>query len=312
MNRRDFLATTAAAATWPSWTQAKEPPQKPQPIEIVDTHQHLWDLRKFKLAWQKEKPYSDLARNFLLDDYAKATRGINVVKTIYMEVDAPPEHHVTEAEFVTDLCRRRDNRLVAAVIGGRPAGDQFERYLARFKGNAYIKGVREILFENPERCLETSFLAGVRLLGKAGMRFDIELPTSGLVHGARLVKVCPDTRFILDHCGNPDLQSGDISKWKSGVEKIAEHKNVVVKISGLLSWVKKGAWGPDDLAPAVDHLWEVFGPDRVMFGSDWPVVTLKATYKQWVDALRQVVARRSASERQKLFHDNAVKFYGLS
>ena len=310
MNRRDFLAV-AAASTLPSLVLGRELVTAER-IPIVDTHQHLWDLRKFKLAWQKEPPYSKLTRNYLLPEYITATEGLPVVKTIYMEVDAPTEHRVTEAECISGLCHQQDNRLVAAVIGGRPASDHFAEYLARFKENRCIKGVRDILFETPERCLDPPFLRGVRLLGELGMSFDIETSATGLVHATKLAAACRETQFILDHCGNPNIKSGDITKWKHATAKMAKEKNVVVKISGILSGVEKDAWGPEDLVPAIDHLWNEFGPDRMIFGSDWPVVTLKASYRQWVDALRQVVAKRSLADQRKLFHDNAVKLYDLS
>ena len=133
-----------------------------------------------------------------------------------------------------------------------------------------------------------------------------------LPDAAKLIDQCPDTRFILDHCGNANVQAKDRTQWQKDIGEVAKRKNVVCKVSGIVASAKPGAWGADDLAPIVKHTLEVFGPDRVMFGGDWPVCTLAATYAQWVAALKEIVKGRNADEQKKLFHDNAVKFYGLA
>jgi predicted TIM-barrel fold metal-dependent hydrolase len=126
-----------------------------------------------------------------------------------------------------------------------------------------------------------------------------------------LIDACPDTRFILDHCGNEDVTRKDHSQWQKDIAELAKRKNVVGKVSGIVASAKPGAWSADDLAPVVNHTLAVFGPDRVMFGGDWPVCTLAATYRQWVEALQSIVKERPIAEQKKLFHDNAVAFYGL-
>src|SRR5579862_2924384 len=139
---------------------------------ITDTHQHLWDLTKFDLPWLAGG--GPLATNHLMSDYLREAVGLNVVRTVYMEVDVEPSQHVAEAEYVIDLCRRDDNPMVAAVIGGRPASDDFNAYVDRFKGSPYIKGVRQVLHGGPAGvCLQADFVRGVRLLGEAGLRFDL-------------------------------------------------------------------------------------------------------------------------------------------
>jgi len=279
---------------------------------IVDTHQHLWDLTKFRLPWLKEG--SPLARSFLMPDYLRATAGMNVVKAVYMEVDLDPEQQTAEAQYILDICKRGDTPTVAAVISGRPASEGFKTYLEPFKGSRYIKGVRQVL-HNPEvpagSCLRADFIKGIRLLGELGMSFDICVRPEELLDAAKLIDACPDTRFILDHCGNANVQAKDRSQWERAIAAVAKRKPVVCKVSGIIASAKPGAWTVDDLAPIVNHTLEVFGPDRVMFGGDWPVCTLAATYKQWVEALKTIVHDRSEPEQRKLFHDNAMRFYGF-
>src|SRR5205085_1325444 len=125
-------------------------------------------------------------------------------------------------------------------------------------------------------CLDKKFIRGVRLLGERGLSFDLCLRPGELLDGARLIGACPDTRFILDHCGNADVQAKDHSRWQKDLAAVAGHKNVVGKVSGIVASAQPGRWTPDDLAPIIRHTLEVFGPDRVMFGGDWPVCTAAA------------------------------------
>jgi predicted TIM-barrel fold metal-dependent hydrolase len=309
-DRRQFLkqGTALLAAACSGALVAKEKAMLP----IVDTHQHLWDLKKFRLPWIEEgKP---LARSFVLTDYAQATAGLNVVKTVYMEVDVEPSQQVAEAEYVIDLCKRPDTIMEAAVISGRPASEHFPQYVARFKNSAYVKGIRQVLHVKstpPGFCLDPKFIKGIRLLGDVGLSYDLCMRPDELMDAAKLIEECPGTRFILDHCGNGPVFETDRSKWKKGIAAVAKHKNVVGKVSGIIVQTEGKKWMPNDLAPVIKHTLEVFGPDRVMFAGDWPVCTLGATYKQWVEALRIIVADRSEAEQRKLFHDNALRVYGL-
>jgi predicted TIM-barrel fold metal-dependent hydrolase len=281
-------------------------------IPIVDTHQHLWDLSRFRLPWLDGG--GPLATDHLMRDYLKACDGLNVVRTVYMEVDVAPEQHVAEAEYVLDLCRRDDNPMVGAVIGGRPGTDGFQAYAARYRGNPSVKGVRQVLHGGTERgtCLQPDFVRDIRLLGEYGMRFDLCLRPEELLDGAKLIDLCPDTRFVLDHCGNASVQAKDRSQWQKDIAEVAKRTNVLCKISGIVASAKPGAWTADDLAPIVRHCAEVFGSDRLLFASDWPVCTLAATYRQWVEALQAIVQAWSETDRRNLFHDNAVRFYELA
>jgi L-fuconolactonase len=311
-SRRRFLQQTAAmtvAAGLPVPSRADEPAT----IPIIDTHQHLWDLSRFTLPWLKGA--SKLDRSFLMEDYLQATRGLDVVKSVYMEVDVEPSQQTAEADYVLDLIRRGGSPMAGAVISGRPASEGFAAYLARYKDQPAIKGLRRVLIAAdtpPGHCLERPFIEGVRLLGKLGLSFDLCMRADELGDAAKLVDACPDTAFILDHCGNASVRTKDLSGWKADIGRLAERKNVVCKVSGVVASAAPDPWKADDLAPIVNHVLDQFGPDRVVFGGDWPVCTLAATYRQWVDALRAIVADRPHAVRKKLFHDNAIRVYRLS
>ncbi len=332
-NRREFLKSAAVVAAAASTgvlstidEQAdqqlraaikKDKAVKDEPIRIVDTHQHLWDLKKLKLPWLQGDAVQSINRNFVMSDYLKATKGLNVVKTVYMEVNVDQSHQVQEAEYVIDLCGRDDNPMVAAVIGGFPHDKGFKKYITRFEGSPYIKGVRTVLHD-PDRarglCLEPQFVESIQLLGKLGMSFDLCMRPDEIIDGVKLAKKCPKTRFIIDHCGNMSVESKDKKQreqWMKGMKAAAELENVVCKISGIVVTAKKDTWKPADLAPNMNFCMDTFGDDRIFFGGDWPVCTLKATYTQWVDALKWIVRDKPSKFKSKLFHDNAVASYGL-
>ena len=318
MTRRRFLSRAAAAAVC---ARAATADGDRTMLPIVDTHQHLWDLGRIRPPWLKrDRP---LARNFVMKDYLAATRGLNVVKAVYMEIAVADADLVAEAKSVIELCRRKDNPTVAAVIGGRPGTDGFADYIARFKDSPYVKGVRRIVRKGRAKVhpyLKPAFVRDIRLLGEAGLSFDLCPAPAGLLDAAKLVERCPKTRFIVDHCGNADPNafrpaaarpSHDVDLWRKGIDALAKHQRVICKISGIVARMAKGKWSADDLAAVVNHCLRAFGPDRVVFGSDWPVCTRGATLRQWVEALKQIVRARGRAERKKLFHDNAVAFYGL-
>jgi len=336
LDRRRFIRETAGAALVAGTmgmargsAQAAEPDPlaaKPAPCPIVDTHQHLWDLSKFRLPWLKDE--QQLRRTFTPADYLEATRGLNVVKAVYMEVAVDPSQQLAEAEHVIELCRHQESPTVAAVIGGRPGADDFRQYITRFKGSPYVKGVRQLI-DDPRQFLDEKFVRGIRLLGELGMSFDLCLPPTRLRAAAELVDRCPQTRFILDHCGNADplafRSAGkppsdgparppehDAGQWRQDIARLAERQRVICKISGIVARAAKGSWTAGDLAPIIDHCLGTFGPDRVVFGSDWPVCTRVASLRQWVEALQEVIQSRSEAERRKLLHDNALRFYGLA
>src|SRR5207248_4335157 len=130
-------------------------------------------------------------------------------------------------------------------------------------------GVRQVLHvpeTPPGYCLAPGFIKGVRLLGELGLSYDLCLRPAELADGVKLVDACPQTRFILDHCGNANVQAKDHAPWRRGMDEIAKRRNVVCKVSGIVASAKPGAWTADELAPLIRHTAEAFGPDRIMFG----------------------------------------------
>jgi len=309
MTRREMLG--AAAGGLVAAQQPRRQGRAPRMTPIIDTHQHLWDLDKVRPPWLPAS--GPLAGAHTMERYLREAEGLGIERTVYMEVDVAPEDHVREAETVLAMCRQPGNPMVGAVIGGRPASEGFGGYIRRFGGNRHVRGVRQVLHGagTPRGyCLQERFVRSMRLLGEMGLAFDICVPAAGLPDAARLCDLCPDTRFILDHCGNPGVQTPDLDPWRRDMAEVAKRPNIVCKISGIVATARE-AWKADDLAPIVHHCAEVFGRDRIVFASDWPVCTLRASLRQWVLALREIVAGWSEQDQRKLFHDNAIRAYRL-
>ena len=337
-SRRQFLAQTTGAATAglaaaaaPSALFAHQTAVKPADnssadLAIVDCHQHLWDLARFKLPWIK--PGTLLGRSYVMKDYLAATLGTGIQQAVYMEVDVDPSQQQAEVDHLTEICQSGTAPTVAAVVSGRPASDDFKTYIGQFKDNRYVKGIRQVLHGGGTPagyCLAADFVRGIRQLGELGLSFDLCMRPGELSDGAKLADECRETRFILDHCGNGDpkafFKSGDprladvkaehnADAWKRDIERLAAKKNVICKISGIVARVPK-EWSPGDLAPVVNHCLDAFGPERIIFGSDWPVCLMGAPLAQWVAALRQVISERPTAEQESLLRKNAVIFYGL-
>lgn len=314
-DRREFLQHTARAATAAlisSSAAGRLHAADGELLPIVDTHQHLWDLERLRLPWLAGVP--DLKRSYLPADYRRAAEGQNVVASVYMEVDVDPALLDVEAQWIIGLCKSGEAPLRGAVIGGRPAAENFRAYINRYRDEPLVKGVRQVLHNpatQPGYCLQKGFLAGVRYLGQLGKSFDLCIRPTELGDAARLARQCPDTRLVLDHCGNISTKTKDLSRWKRDIERVAGCENVVCKVSGQIDKAPPG-WTAQTLAPVVNHVLEVFGPQRVITGGDWPVCNLGGTLSGWFSALRSILAERPLEVQRAVLHDNARRVYQLA
>ncbi|MBA3312902.1 MAG: amidohydrolase family protein [Planctomycetota bacterium] len=286
-------------------------------IPIIDTHQHLWDLKRFNLPWLTNASDA-INRSFEIKDFRAAANGCNVTKSIYMEVDVHPAQQVEEARFAIGLCEDPGTQVSGAVIGGQPHDPGFAEYLKQFAGVRAVKGVRMVLHSSdrpPGLCLTPQFVDSMKRLANVGFTFDLCMRSDELLTGAQLAAKCPQTTFVLDHCGNIGLPARDAAVrhvWREGIKAVAAQPNVVCKISGLIDKTGTTEGSPQDLAGTINFCIDAFTEDRVVFGGDWPVCLLGGSYKHWVDTLKQVVQDRSEACRKKLFHDNAIRVYRLA
>ncbi len=280
-------------------------------MQIVDTHQHLWDLDLFRYSWLSNLP--QLNRSFRMADYLVATSGLNVVKSVHLEADVDEPYMLDETRHLLALADQPDNPLEGIVACGRPENKDFRSYLDKIAGHPKLKGIRRVLHTQPDEIgQEPAFVENVAALSTYGLSFDICVLARQLPIAISLVSKCPNVAFILDHCGVPQVKEKSLDPWRAHIAEIAKFPNVSCKISGLVAYADSKTWTAEALRPYVEHVIASFGWDRVVFGSDWPVCTLSASFRQWVEALQAITHAAGETNQRKLFRDNALQLYRLS
>jgi L-fuconolactonase len=282
-------------------------------VPVVDAHVHLWELTQFPRPWLSALPA--LNRPFGLTEYRDQTAGLPIAGMVFVETDVAPSYALLEVGWAASLAEV-DPRL-CGVVAAAPLDDrpQVRPYLEALAAlGPLVKGVRRNLQDerDPAFCQREDFVAGVRLLAAYGFSFDICIRHDQLPAATALVRACPEVSFVLDHLGKPAIRERQLDPWRDQLAILAQLPNVACKLSGLVTEADWHCWQPDDLAPFVTHALAVFGPDRVFFGSDWPVLTLASSYRQWVETLDDLTAQLSADDRRQLWSDNARHWYRLS
>jgi predicted TIM-barrel fold metal-dependent hydrolase len=280
-------------------------------MQIIDTHQHLWDPDLFRYSWLNSLP--PLNRPFRMPDYLEAAKRLNVVKSVHLEADVDEPYMLDETRHLLALADQPDNPLEGIVACGRPENEDFKSYLDQIASHPKLKGIRRVLHTQADEVGQgATFINNVAALSAYGLSFDLCVLARQLPLAIKLVSQCPDVVFILDHCGVPQVKERNFDPWRSYIAEIARFPNVCCKISGLVAYADPQRWTAEDLRPFVEHTVASFGWDRVLFGSDWPVCTLSASYQQWVEALQAITQGAGEVNQRKLFHDNAIRVYRLS
>lgn len=276
-------------------------------MNFIDAHQHYWTLGLGHNDWpgpELESIYRDFAPKDLKPHLAAA----GIARTVL--VQAAP--NVAETEFLLALAEREET--VAAVVGwidvlapGAIAD------IERLKNHRKLKGIRPMLQGIAETAwiLRPEAVATLEALPRLDLRFDALIQPRHLPVIAALADRLPELQIVIDHGAKPLISEGRIEPWRADMAALALRRNVHVKLSGLVTEAG-GAWTAERLRPYASHLIEAFGADRVMFGSDWPVVLLDADYGTWFSAALELTADRTEAERQAIFSGTASRFYGIS
>lgn len=279
---------------------------------IVDSHVHLWDPAKYRIPWLDGIPA--LNRPLHLQEFDAATAGIDVEAIVYLEIDVAPPYQLIEARDVAAL-GDHDPRVQGVVAAAAlEYGAQLRCYLEELvKLGPRIKGVRRLTQNepDPDYCLQPSFIAGTRLLSEFGLSCDFCCTHRQFAQTVELARRVPETQFILDHIGKPDIQGGKLEPWATQMRDLASLPNVFCKISGVVTEADHGSWTAEQIKPYVLHALDAFGEDRVVFGSDWSVVTLATTYATWVETLETLTHDLPDAAKRKLWSGNAKRFYRL-
>jgi L-fuconolactonase len=279
----------------------------------IDSHHHLWDLSIRPQEWMVGDGMEPVKRNFDATDLRSAIEGTGVEKTILVHATT------THAETYELLALADVDPTIVGVVGwlqidSADAIKECEKYL-QAPGASYLKGIRDVAQDLPDSnyLAKPQSIATVRELGKLGLTYDILTKTPELQAAIDLVQACPDVQFVLDHISKPYIAKGELEPWKSLITKLASFENVSCKISGMVTEAKWNAWEVSNFAPYVDHIIESFSPQRLMFGSDWPVALLAApSYSEVVHLAEALTVKFTETENALFWRNNALSAYKIT
>ena len=281
-------------------------------VSIFDSHVHLWDPDHFEIPWLRNVPAINRKRD--LDDFREATTGLAIEGIVYLQVEVATPYALLEARDLVAMVRA--GTLVKAVVAWAPLeyGERCRAFLAEMNAiGPEVRGIRRIVQDiaDPNYCLQPDFVRGTQLLPEYGLSCDLCCNFRQLGPIVELVRQCPETQFILDHIAKPNITEGAFEPWASQMRDLAALPNVMCKISGVLTEAPHDGWTIEQVRPFAMHALNVFGPERSVFGSDWPVVTLTASYLEWVAVLDELTADWSAADKAKLWRENAKRHYRI-
>ena len=278
---------------------------------IVDAHHHVWDLSVRDQDWITGEQLAPIRRDFTLDDLAPLAHKCGVTATVLVQTVT------VEEETPEFLALADDSDLVAGVVGWadltRPGIAETLDRLAELPGGRFLKGVRhQVQGEaDPEWLLRPDVLRGLAAVADAGLAYDLVVLPHQLPACVEAAAALPGLTFVLDHAGKPPIASGVTEPWARSLLALAALPNTVCKLSGLVTEADWATWTPGALRPYAETVLEAFGPGRLMFGSDWPVCTLAATYEQVMDVAGELTGSLTSHERDMVFGGTATRVYGL-
>lgn len=281
-------------------------------VALIDTHQHLVYRDAAGYGWTDDIPV--LAnRAFTLEDYQGLAGPDAVSGTLFMETGVDDADYQAEARFVAELVQRPGSRILGLIASCRPETDDgFDAWLDECE-SLNVVGFRRILHVVPDDLSQTgAFRSNVRKIGDRGKTFDMCFLTRQLPLAVELARACDNTRLILDHCGVPDIAGGGLDPWRDHMRDLAALPNVSCKLSGILAYCSPGEATLDAIRPYVDHVLDVFGPDRMVWGSDWPVVDMANGLPDWLSVTDTILAGLSPDEAAKIAGQNAIDIYRIN
>ena len=273
----------------------------------IDAHQHFWKYDPARNAWITEEMRA-IRRDFLPADLAPECAANRIDGTIAVQTDQSEE----ETLFLLELAQ--EDPMIAGVVGWvdlcSPRVVERLQFFSRYQK---LRGFRHIAQTEPDDrfLVRPDFLRGVRFLHEFGFTYDILIYPKQLPAALALLVAIPEQHFVLDHLAKPEVRAGRRKEWEAQIREIAQNPNVYCKISGMVTEADWRSWKREDFEPYLDVVFEAFGADRLMFGSDWPVCLVAASYPQVVDIIEEYVKRNTPAAKQAIFGENASRFYGL-
>ena len=278
---------------------------------IIDSHQHFWDrsLRQFDNSWQEVPKLAKICRSFLPADLEPLLKQNGVDKCVFVQT----QHNLEENRWVLELADAND--FIAGVVGWVDlTSPHCEQQLLEFINHPKFVGIRHVTQDEPDDdfIIRDDVSHGLGVLEKHGIPFDLLFYTKHLKHAATVADRFPNLPLVIDHLAKPEIKAANIDHWRDDLSAAANRKNVWCKLSGLVTESDWDHWNPSDFKPYVDAAIELFTPNRLMFGSDWPVCELAANYSQVFEALRVCISDLNEMDQAAILGENAIRFYGLS
>ena len=275
----------------------------------VDAHHHLWQLsRPFNYGWLDAPAHAPIRRDFLPGDLEPLLRAAGIDRTVVVQT----QHDTRENHWALALAERHP--FIGGVVGWVDlASPDCERQLLEVKHHPRFVGVRHVTQDEPDDdfIVRDDVLRGLRVLEAHGVPFDLLFHVRHLRHAATLAGRLPDLPMVIDHLAKPHIKEHRTDDWLADFRAAAHHETIFCKLSGMVTEADWGNWTADDLKPYVQVALDAFGPDRLMFGSDWPVCELAGSYAEVHGALNDALGPISESERASIFGGTAARFYGL-
>lgn len=273
----------------------------------IDAHHHLWKYSRDSYPWMSDV-MDLLRRDFGSEDLVSVLRQSNVQGSVAVQA----RQCIEETEWLLELACR--NPYIRGVVGWVPLTEpDVARDLEKFAFNPRLRGVRHVVHDEPDDnyILREDFNRGVGLLAGLGISYDILVFERHLPQAIQFVDRHPHQIFILDHIGKPRIKDRILSPWRESIKKLAKRGNVCCKLSGMVTGADWHTWNENDLRPYFDVVLEAFGSDRLMWGSDWPVLLLASSYAHWVEVSLRMISELSPSEQDSILGVTAAKVYGL-
>lgn len=275
-------------------------------MKVIDTHQHFWKYAPDRQPWISEE-MAAIRRDFLPEDLATVLNENGVEGCIAVQA----EQTLEETHWLLSLAQ--EHAFIKGVVGWvNLCSDDVQAQLEQLKRHNLLKGFRHVLqAEDPSFMLQPKFVRGLKTLLQFGYTYDILVYPKHLDAVLELVRQIPGQPFVIDHLAKPCIEKGEIDEWKKKMEEIARHENVYCKVSGMVTEAAWKEWNSKQLKPYLDTVVSCFGTERLLFGSDWPVCLVAASYSKWLHTVTDYFAPFSETEKENVFYRNAQKFYGI-
>ena len=277
----------------------------------VDSHHHIWDISVRAQSWMQGEEVKPISRTILMNELEPELEKAKIDHTVIVQTVAT----VDETPEFLDLSITHPK--ICAVVGwldleSDDVRPQLEKYLDH-PGGKNLVSIRDLAQDkaDPNWLLKVKVVKNIHRIGEAGLTFDILTRPPQLAAAVEMVKISPNNTFVLDHISKPYIAKGEIQPWADQISEIASHENVAVKISGLFTEANWSNWSHKTFKPYLDHIWNSFSPSRMMFGSDWPVCLLAATYADTINLMEEFIKEFSISEQESFWAGTAKRFYKL-